>query len=86
MPKYQQKHKGLYKSISIFNLVNIFIMVSLSITILYPFLYVLKQSFLDSTVSSTISLSLVPDSFSLSSYERVLTNTWIGYGFINTIK
>ncbi len=77
---------GLRKrNISVFDIVNVLIMLFITITILYPFLYVLKQSFLDPMVSSTTSLNLIPDSFTLKSYNRVLTNQWIGFGFINTI-
>ncbi len=53
------------KRISIFECLNTLIMVCISVAILTRFC-MSQQSFLDSNVSNTISLGLIPDSFTLN--------------------
>ena len=54
------------------------------VVILYPCLYVLKQSFVGSAAPS-ISFSLIPDDPSLENYRKVFINQYIASGFVTTM-
>lgn len=66
------------------DVINVVIMLAVAVTILYPCLYVVKQSFAGSAAPA-ISLSLIPEDFSLANYQKVMGNQYVGYGFFNTI-
>lgn len=72
------------KRAGLFDLINVLIMLFIAISILYPVLYVVKQSFAGSQ-SPAISISLIPEEISMANYEKVINNQYVGYGFINTI-
>ena len=55
------------------------------LVILYPCLYVVKQSFVGSA-AARISFSLIPEMPSMENYHKVFINKYIGYGFVNTIS
>jgi putative aldouronate transport system permease protein len=69
-----------------FDLVNGLVMVAVCVSVLYPFLYVLKQSFTGGESFADISLSLIPRGVDIQAYTKVLNNEYIGYGFLNTLK
>lgn len=79
-----ERRRKQLKGASFFDYINAFLMVLFSIIILYPCLYVVKQSF-SGGATMTVSLSLIPHPFSVESYGKVIGNEYIGYGFINTI-
>ncbi len=60
------------------------IMAFIVVAIMYPCLYVVKQSFVGSAAPS-ISFSLIPGDPSLENYRKVFINQYIGYGFVNTL-
>ena len=60
------------------------IMAFVVFAIMYPCLYVVKQSFVGSAAPS-ISFSLIPGDPSLENYRKVFINQYIGYGFVNTL-
>ena len=68
----------------IFDIINYTSLIILCISCLYPFLFLISQSF--SASSSFATLSLIPRDFSLSPYRNVFSNEYVGYGFINTLK
>jgi putative aldouronate transport system permease protein len=68
-----------------FDYVNTVIMVILCVLVLYPFLYVIKLSF-SGDVSSTISLSIIPQTVSTEAYRKVIRNEYILRGFVNTLR
>jgi putative aldouronate transport system permease protein len=69
-----------------FDVINVLFMVAVCASILYPFLYVLKQSFTGGESFADVSLSLIPNNLDINAYKKVLRNEYIGYGFLNTIK
>lgn len=79
------KKKSSLKRKNIWDYLNIILMVCICISILYPFLYVLKQS-ISASESYNISLSLIPDGVSLEAYRKVFKNEFIVYGFFNTFR
>jgi len=70
----------------VFDSINYTILVILCISCLYPFLFLVSQSFSGSSASNLATLRLIPETISLSSYRNVFSNEYIGYGFINTLK
>lgn len=77
------RRKRIVKRIYAFDVFNIAIMTLFCCTILYPFLYLIKQSI--SAGGFNVSLSLIPDSISFASYRKVFANRYIGLGYMNTI-
>jgi len=75
-----------YKRITIgdfvFNTLNIFFMICVCFTTIYPFLYILSQSL---GGSALINAGLIPSRISFNAYEKVLTTDFILSGFYNTI-
>ena len=67
-----------------FDVFNVIFMALFCFTILYPFLYLTKQSL--SSGFGIPTLSLIPDNFSLLSYGKVFANEYIKNGFVNTIS
>lgn len=70
-----------------FDVTNVIILGLLAVICLYPIWYVLMASFSDSNLLMQYTgLLLFPKGFSIASYEAVLTNPMILYGYMNTIK
>jgi putative aldouronate transport system permease protein len=63
-----------------FECVNGFIMVLLSFTTLYPFLFLIFQS-----LGNSASISFLPKEFETAAYATVFKNSYIWSGFRNTI-
>lgn len=79
--------KPKYRSVSgtIFDVLNIIFMAAVSITIIYPFLYIVAVSL----TSNPVSISPFhpwPDKVVWANYSKVITAQNIVYGYINTIK
>ena len=68
-----------------FDILNYGFMLGLLVLILYPCLYVVKQSF-EGGAAPSLSLSLIPQAPGLENYRKVFINQYIGYGFINTLR
>lgn len=69
-----------------FDIVNYLFLGLLSITTLYPFLYVLFASLSDpSSILQARGLLLAPSGFSLEAYKRVFDNPMIPQGYLNTL-
>ena len=79
------KPTGHKNPVTVFDYINWAFMILIVVLILYPCLYVVKQSFVGSAGSS-VSLSLIPQDPSLLSYRKVFMSEYIGYGFINTLR
>ena len=67
-----------------FDLVNNFLILLFSLTIILPFWYLLAQSF-DSTSNVNSLFYLWPQNFTLSNYKTIATNRYIWNGYLNTI-
>jgi len=68
-----------------FDFFNYAVMAFVVLLILYPCLYVVKQSF-EGGAANSISLGLIPHAPSLDNYRKVFINEYIGYGFLNTLR
>jgi putative aldouronate transport system permease protein len=70
----------------VFDVFNHFLLVFMCFVMLYPFYYVLVASVSNPTVVATArGLLFWPKGFTLSSYERVLSNPIIGTAYGNTL-
>jgi len=76
---------GAKNPVTAFDCVNWAVMVFIVVTILYPCLYVVKQSF-TGNAGTSFSLSLLPQDPTLFNYRKVFMSEYIGYGFINTLR
>ena len=68
-----------------FDILNHVFMVLLCLIMLYPVFYLLMLSLTASDVPLTKGY-FIPPHISLENYRSVLSNRYIGYGFINTLK
>ncbi|MEG1775355.1 MAG: carbohydrate ABC transporter permease [Clostridia bacterium] len=68
----------------VFDILNHVFMVLLCIVMLYPLFYLAMLSLTASDVPLTKGY-LIPPHMSLENYKAVLSNYYIGYGFVNTI-
>jgi putative aldouronate transport system permease protein len=67
-----------------FNFCNYLFMIVMSVTTLYPFLFLVTSS-LSGLDLSLGSFSLLPRQFTLENYKKVFSNPAIGTGYVNTI-
>ncbi len=67
-----------------FEIVNIFLLVIICISTLYPFLYLISMSF-RSAQSSFLNVSLIPDHPTLENYASILTADYILQSFLVTV-
>jgi len=77
-----KKHKKIFIGEVFFNCFSIIFMVVVCIITLYPFLFILSQSF---GGSALINMGLIPKDISLGGYKRVLESDFIRSGFYNTM-
>ncbi|WP_081823926.1 carbohydrate ABC transporter permease [Paenibacillus sp. UNC451MF] len=63
---------------------NYTFMILLCVATVYPFLFLLSLSFSPGDISFS-QIHLIPPKFTLSNYEKVLTNEFIASGFVNTL-
>lgn len=63
---------------------NYTFMILLCMATVYPFLFLLSLSFSPGDISFS-QIHLIPPKFTLSNYEKVLTNEFIASGFVNTL-
>jgi putative aldouronate transport system permease protein len=82
--KRSNKIKQSFGAIT-FDVTNYTILIGLCISCLYPFLFLVSQSFSGTTSTNLATLSLIPQSFSLAPYRNVFTNEYIGIGFVNSL-
>lgn len=69
----------------VFEIVNVFILVGLSVVMLYPFLFVLVASVSDNSSVIAGRVGLIPEGFNLNAYERVLGYEMIWKAYGNTL-
>ena len=75
----------LSKSENIFQVFNYFLLIFLSILIIYPFWDILRVSFCTPTEASRLSFSLWPGEVWFGGYQKVFQNGYIWLGYKNTI-
>lgn len=68
----------------LFDFINVFLMVIICITVVYPFWNLLVQSLNDGYISVN-QLRLLPEKFTLYNYEHVLSNRYIWSGYRETL-
>ncbi len=73
------------RRISLFDGINILILLLLTVIFIYPLYYSLIASFSDFNAVATGKLGLWPVGFQLTAYEAVLKNSQIWLGYRNTI-
>jgi putative aldouronate transport system permease protein len=69
----------------IFNIINLIILGTLTIVVVYPLYFVVIASFSDPNMVSSGQVFLYPKGFSLEGYQRVMANKDIWTGYRNTI-
>lgn len=69
----------------VFDIVNIIILLTIAIIVLYPLIYILSASFSDQTLVIKGKIWLLPKSFNIEAYKRVFSNNDIMIGYKNTI-
>lgn len=76
------------KSLSslIFDGLNVTLMLSLLVIMLYPFVYVGAASLSDSAFISNGDVVFFPKGFTIEGYKRVLSDHFVLLGYMNTIK
>jgi putative aldouronate transport system permease protein len=68
----------VYKKISLFDVINGFLLILISVCILFPFLYVFSVSFTDPASYIPMKLYLIPGKWSLATYKYLLsTNSFL---------
>jgi len=75
----------LKKKISTFDVVNGLVMLLITITMIYPFWYVLCYSLSDMGLTGGSQLLLWPRGFSLDSYQVAFSNATIVHGFLISV-
>ncbi len=70
--------------INAFDIFNALFMITLCVTTIYPFIYLLSLSLSTGDVPLT-QIHLIPPKFTWANYEKVLTNEFILSGFMNTV-
>lgn len=80
-----QARRGRLKGIGGFDIANYAVMAVIIALILYPCLYIVKESFVGGNALGN-SFGLIPQDPSLENYRKVLRNEYIGYGFFNTFR
>lgn len=78
-----RKIKGNRFWSSAFDAANGLFLVLLSLSMLYPFLYILSMSF--KAYGAYTDLSLIPKEFSFNAYRTVFRSELIYYGFFNSV-
>jgi len=76
----------LFGRMAIFDWINYILLAGLCLSIVYPFLYLLRTSLSAPESYTFASLSIIPRSLSLSSYWYVFENEFIRLGFVNTLR
>lgn len=66
----------------VFDVFSVIFMLFICFVTLYPFLYILSQSLGGSAIAN---MGLIPRSFSMAAYKKVLTTDFILTGFYNTV-
>lgn len=73
------------KKTSLFEIVNIVLIILFSIVVLYPFWQTFVLSFTDGSDASNLGLNLWPDKWITDAYEFIFTYEAIGVAYLNTI-
>lgn len=68
-----------------FDIFNYAVMLLLCLSTVYPFLFIVVSSLSTLDLTSASGLMLIPRNVSPENYRRVLSNSMIGTGYINTI-
>lgn len=73
------------KRITLFDIINITLLVFLCISVLYPVWNQIVLSFTDSEVTGGLGISLWPEEFSLEAYKYIFEYGNVGRAYVNTI-
>lgn len=73
------------KRITLFDIINITLLVFLCISVLYPVWNQIVLSFTDSSVTGGLGISLWPEKFSLDAYKYIFEYGNVGRAYVNTI-
>lgn len=77
--------KGKRKKIEVFDVVNTALLIVVLLLILYPLYFVVIASISDPTAVNSGQVTLLPKGFTLEGYKRVLQETQIWRGYLNSI-
>lgn len=69
----------------IFQAVNIFIMILIMTTIIFPLLHIFSVSVSDKIAVTTLQVGLLPKGFNLLAYRKILSNPLFQRSLINTV-
>ncbi|RTE10203.1 carbohydrate ABC transporter permease [Paenibacillus whitsoniae] len=69
----------------IFNCVNVWILLIISVVTLYPFLYVLAASLSDQLFIQQGHIGVIPKGFQIEAYKRVIEYPMLGRSYLNTV-
>lgn len=73
------------KRMTLFDVINIILLVFLCISVLYPVWNQIVLSFTDSSVTGGLGISLWPEEFSLDAYKYIFEYGNVGRAYVNTI-
>ncbi len=69
----------------IFQVVNIFIMILIMATIIFPLLHIFSVSVSDKIAVTTLQVGLLPKGFNLQAYRQILNNPLFQRSLLNTV-
>ncbi len=73
------------KKISLFDIINGFVMLMVGVIILYPIIYVISVSFSDTIYIVQNKITFFPKGFNLDAYKMILKDSRIPRSYLNTI-
>lgn len=73
------------KSYRVFQVINLILMIFICAVMLYPFLYLIAQSFSSSTAIMSGEVGIIPKDFSLETYTYILSKGQFVPNYVNTI-
>jgi len=73
------------KNISLFDVINVLIMVAVGIIMLYPIIYVISVSFSETIYIVQNKVTIFPRGFNLDAYKMILKDQRIPRSYLNTI-
>lgn len=77
--------KRMLKKWTVFDYMNIFIMLFIGVIMLYPMLYVVSISFSDSYYIARNDITFFPRGFNIEAYKMILENDRVPRAYMNTI-